>query len=293
MGYEFDMGDGGQSARLMRGVRFIERNIERPLSLAEVAAEAALSEYHFHRLFRARYGMAVMDYVRRRRLTRAAGQLLRTPSPIVEIAFDAGFESQAAFTRAFRRTYATTPAAYRSRGREVPWRSVEPLSDETLRTLPELGRGSPRLQWRDRLRVAGIEAELTGEGREQIPALWRGLGDRLAKDAAIRPRLVGLSDGVRGERHGLLRYMAGIRLGARIPTPAGLTLAELPAGLYLNFTFDGAPARLSATIDYLFGVWIPGSGQVLRQAPSFELYDANLPSREACRVELCFPVEPQ
>lgn len=277
----------------MRGVRFIERNIERRLSLAEVAAEVALSEYHFHRLFRARYGMAVMDYVRRRRLTRAAGQLLRTPAPIVEIALDAGFESQAAFTRAFRRIYGTTPAAYRCRGRDVPWRSVDSLSDETLRTLPELGRGSPRLQWRDKLRVAGLEAELSGERREEIPALWRRLGATLGGDATFRPRLVGVSDGSLEGRHGLFRYMAGIRLAARRPTPAGLTLAELSAGPYLTFTFNGAPSRLSATIDYLFGVWIPGAGQVLRQAPSFELYDMRFLSREACRAELCFPVEPQ
>ena len=60
----------------MRGVDYIEHNIDQELTLAKVAAKSALSEHHFHRLFRARFGMPVMDYVRRRRITQAATALL-------------------------------------------------------------------------------------------------------------------------------------------------------------------------------------------------------------------------
>jgi AraC family transcriptional regulator len=285
MGYKFRMGSDGSGARLMRGVRFIERNIERRLSLAEVAAEAALSDYHFHRLFRARYGMAVMDYVRRRRLTQAAEQLLRTPAPIIEIAMNAAFESQAAFTRAFRRIYATTPGAYRSRGRDVPWMSVEPLNDDVLCALPELGRGSPSLRWCDELRVAGLEACFTGEARRDIPALWQRFAETMPRRLVPGARFIGLSDGSRIGREGLFRYHGRVGPGRRCAAPAGLTPRSLAAGIYLCFDFEGAPERLPSAIDYILGAWIPGSGQVLREAPSFELYDPDRRTPGTVRID--------
>jgi AraC-like DNA-binding protein/predicted transcriptional regulator YdeE len=283
---------GGDHAamRLTRGVDYIERNIDAPIALADVAAEAALSDFHFHRLFRARYGVAVMDYVRRRRLAHAADRLVRTRDAIVAVALEAGFESQAAFTRAFRRVFHATPAAYRARGRDVPWLAASALSEETLATLPELRAGAPRLETIAGLRVAGLTATFTGDGRSEIPALW----DRLAGlfgPAFQRSARFGISAAPFAAVNGTFEYVAAVAVAEGALAAAGLATHVIPAGTYLVFAFSGAPARLPAAIDYLYGVWLPGSGHVLRDGPAFERYARGFVPGETVELELWFPVQ--
>ncbi|HTV79363.1 MAG TPA: AraC family transcriptional regulator [Steroidobacteraceae bacterium] len=90
---------------------YIETHRFDPVTVAELAAVAGFSPYHFSRLFTARFGESVMSYVRTCRLQAAALRLTGdAPPPLLELALDCGFESQEAFTRAFhRRTLRSIP----------------------------------------------------------------------------------------------------------------------------------------------------------------------------------------
>src|ERR1700712_6032421 len=92
---------------------YIEAHKSEPVSVAELAGVAGFSHYHFSRLFTARFGMSVMSYVRDCRLQAAALRLTGdAPPPLTELAFDCGYESQEAFTRAFTRRYGTPPGQF-------------------------------------------------------------------------------------------------------------------------------------------------------------------------------------
>jgi AraC family transcriptional regulator len=92
---------------------FVEENIEAPLSLADLAAQAGLSPYHFARAFRRRTGLPPHRYVTSRRIARAKQMLESTDLPIAEIAYTVGLASQSHLTTLFRRFVGTTPRAYR------------------------------------------------------------------------------------------------------------------------------------------------------------------------------------
>ena len=94
---------------------YIEAHLDTPLPLDRVAAAAGLTRYHLHRLFQAHYCEGLKAYIRKRRLTWAAARLRGSNVRILELALDCGFESQAAFTRAFKALYGTTPGRYRAR----------------------------------------------------------------------------------------------------------------------------------------------------------------------------------
>jgi len=288
---ETTIGQDAAGARLMRGVHYIERNIEGPISLADIAGEAALSEFHFHRLFRSRYGISVMDYVRRRRLAKAADALVRTETSILEIALDAGFESQAAFTRAFRRVFHTTPANYRSRACDVPWLSVATLSEDVLATLPGLGNGEPRLEEIEAIPITGIEEVLTGERRLEIPRLWERLIGMLGPARFHSGPRFGVSDVLPDVLGGTFRYMAGVTEEAAGPLVGELVSRTVPGGRYAVFTFRGSPARLAPAIDYLFSAWMPCSDHELRIAPCFERYPKGFVPSDDCEFEIWIPVE--
>ena len=94
---------------------WIEQHLDEPLTLEQVAARAGLSPYHFSRLFTARMGRSVMAHVRGRRLVRGARRLCDDPGlKLVELALDCGFESQEAFTRAFKRVFGVSPGRFRN-----------------------------------------------------------------------------------------------------------------------------------------------------------------------------------
>lgn len=103
--------------RLRRVLEHIEDALEDgDLSLAELAAVASLSPFHFSRAFKAATGRAPHQFVLARRVERAKALLARRDLALAEIAYRAGFASQAHFSTAFRRATGTTPARYRAEG---------------------------------------------------------------------------------------------------------------------------------------------------------------------------------
>src|SRR5215510_7392392 len=100
--------------RLERVFTWLATHLDDAIDLARLADVAALSPYHFHRVYRAVQGETVTDTVRRLRLHRAAVELITGELPVARIATRAGYGSQEAFTRAFKAAYAVPPARYRA-----------------------------------------------------------------------------------------------------------------------------------------------------------------------------------
>src|SRR6187551_825146 len=93
--------------------QYIFQHMDEPLSREVLAAIAGFSVSHFHRIFTAHIGENIADYVRRVRLERAGRKLRMGAVDITEVALAAGYETHAAFTKAFKQQYGFTPAEFR------------------------------------------------------------------------------------------------------------------------------------------------------------------------------------
>ncbi|QAA33507.1 helix-turn-helix transcriptional regulator [Clostridium manihotivorum] len=93
---------------------YIEMNLHEELTLDDIAKAVGFSKFYFHRVFQREVGTSLYNYVRKRRLTMAASLLLNTNIPILDIALTYRFESQEAFTRAFKSVYQLPPGRYRT-----------------------------------------------------------------------------------------------------------------------------------------------------------------------------------
>lgn len=100
-------------ARLQRVRDYIETNLHRSLTVADLAAVVELSPDHFARVFKLAVGEAPHRYVMARRLARAEDELRRSDTPLAMVALGCGFSSQAHFTAAFQRATRLTPGRYR------------------------------------------------------------------------------------------------------------------------------------------------------------------------------------
>jgi AraC family transcriptional regulator len=99
--------------RIATALHRIEYNADAPLSIADLAQDAAMSPYHFLRVFRRVVGITPHQFILRTRLQNAAVQLRRSTQPVLDIALDAGFADLSTFNRRFRGIMGVTPSAYR------------------------------------------------------------------------------------------------------------------------------------------------------------------------------------
>lgn len=96
-----------------RVTEFIEGNLASNLSVGVLSKVAGISQYHFARLFRKRFGLPPHAYVQQRRVERARQLLLRGDMALKEIVCAAGFYDQSHLTKSFKRFYSTTPGQVR------------------------------------------------------------------------------------------------------------------------------------------------------------------------------------
>ena len=94
-------------------IDYIETHLDGKIDLEQVSQAVHYSKYHLHRMFTSTVGMTIHDYVQRRQLTEAAKLLVFSDRPIIEVAFICGYESQQAFSSAFKSMYKIPPAEYR------------------------------------------------------------------------------------------------------------------------------------------------------------------------------------
>ena len=99
--------------RLATSAEYISEHLTPVPRLADVAQVAGVHPMHLARLFRERYGYSMGEFVRRRRIAWACGQLAGSDRTISAIALAAGFADHAHFTRTFRRIAGCTPRWYR------------------------------------------------------------------------------------------------------------------------------------------------------------------------------------
>lgn len=266
--------------QLLRVLVHIQRNLDLPADLESLASLACLSPFHFHRVFRGMLGESLAAYVRRLRLERAAMALREGRRAVVDIAFEAGYDSHEAFCRAFRAAYYLSPSAYRKR----PSAAIFLNAPSGLHFRPD----APPVDFKTQnqgARIMQIKIETIAPFRvayvrhvgpyNQCHQAWDKLCQWLAAEGLLAPgkRFLGLSyDDPVDTPPEKLRYDACVELGEDIAPGPGIGVQLIEGGLYARTTHQGAYENLSKTYGEILGQWLPRQPYRLRNAPSFEVY---------------------
>lgn len=104
------------SEQIQNVTQYIREHINEPLSREVLAEVAGFSVPHFHRVFTANTGESAGSYVRRMRLERAGRKLRMGAVDITEVALAAGYDSHAAFGKAFKGQFGLSPSEFRQLG---------------------------------------------------------------------------------------------------------------------------------------------------------------------------------
>jgi len=112
--------------RLCRGRDLLAAEYDSHVLLRQAAREACLSEFHFHRLFRAAFGETPHNFLTRLRMDRAR-QMLASERTVTEVCFEVGYESLGSFSTKFREHFGRSPVQFQRElraifGYSAPWR---------------------------------------------------------------------------------------------------------------------------------------------------------------------------
>lgn len=112
--------------RLNKAINYIEEHITEEIDYDQTAAVACCSTYHFQRMFAYMANVSLSEYIRRRRMTRAAVDLQGSEEKIIDVALKYGYTSPTAFNRAFKSIHGVAPSLVKAGGVEL--RAYPPIS---------------------------------------------------------------------------------------------------------------------------------------------------------------------
>ena len=261
--------------RIVRTLVFIEEHLDDALELEQVAGVACFSEFHFHRIFRGLVGESLKAYVRRLRLERAARDLKRLDQPITDLAFNAGFESHEAFTRAFSEMFGAPPSAYRAAHRPPPLSPSGAHFEDTLGYhLPLPASQLPAVELKDLPAMRLLFTRHVGPYAE-VGRAW----GRLMSFAGMRGlfsadmKMIGLvRDDPEITQAEKVRYDACITVGGSVEAQGEFGVVEFAPSRYAVTAHRGPYEGMDTTYRQLYGGWLPSSGYEPADAPAFEQY---------------------
>ncbi|MBO9555976.1 AraC family transcriptional regulator [Cellulomonas sp.] len=285
-------------AWLNRLVDLVEDDVTEDLDVPRLAAALGTTEYHLRRMFSSLAGMPLSEYVRRRRMTVAAADVVAGQDDLLSIAVRFGYGSAEAFGRAFQAVHGVSPGQARRDG--GPFRS-----QPRLRFRLTVEGASPmdvRLVSRPAFRLVGHAV--------RVPLVHAGVNPAIQQHVASLPpqehgRLKALGD---TEPHGLLAvstdldpdrregteltYLHGVALSDAAEVPDDLDVIPVEAGSWAVFRVAGPyPETLQTLWAATATEWFPSNPWRLRPGPEVVAVLDRADDFKTATVELWLPVE--
>jgi len=250
----------------------MEDNLDSEISIEKAARLACCSQYHFQRMFSYIMGVTLSEYLRRRRLTKAAFDL-QGGDKVIDVALRYGYESPTAFNRAFQAVHGISP-------------SIAQKPDTVLKAFPRVSfqltvKGVTEMDYRivekEGFRAVGVRTHLSADMEEnfkKITPFW---------EQTIRSGLTKqIGDLMNSEPMGLLAISTADESGtggyyyicaaSEKLVPDGMFEVNVPKHTWAIFPGSGHPSSIADLHKRIFSEWQPTSGYEWADMIDVEVY---------------------
>lgn len=249
-----------------RALWIIERNLDRQITLSEIADICGVSKTHLAHAFGASTGISVMRYLRGRRLSAAAQALADGAPNILTLALEIGYSSHEAFSRAFHLQFGCTPEMVRQTANTEGLTMVKALK-------PSEGSGikleNPRFVAGPPMLAVGLAERHSLDTAHNIAAQWQRFmavyGDIPDK---VNPIPVGVTTNM--DEDGNFEYVCAVEVSKFPAGLSGLAQIRIPAQNYAVFLHSEHIARIVETYRVILNEWLPANHCVAADGPSLE-----------------------
>ncbi|MGN7939534.1 AraC family transcriptional regulator [Virgibacillus sp. 6R] len=279
---------------MLDSMEYIESNLDNELYIDDIAAIACMSKFHFQRMFNMLTGYTVSEYIRNRRITVAAQELVNTRSKVIDVAMKYGYESPESFSKAFRKIHGISPSDAKK-------------DSQSLKAYPKLSfqiqiKGDVEMDYKivekEAFTVVGKSIRTTtigGENNRKIAAFWEesnqnGFTGELAKNCGPLG-LIGICMEFDKQQENLTYLICTEKNIDQIPVD--WEERQVPSATWAVFPVLGAmPDAMPRVWERIFSEWFPATGYEHAGGPEMEVYlsDAD-PSSEDYYSEIWIPIK--
>jgi AraC family transcriptional regulator len=277
--------------QLNTAVNYIEEHLTDAIDMEKVDRIARCSEFHFQRMFSYLAEVPLSEYIRRRKMTRAAFDLQNGNEKVIDIALKYGYDSPTAFNRAFQSIHGIAPSMAKQSG--IVLKAFPPIRFQlTIKGDAEMNY---RIEKKDAFKIVGVKEHYAINVEENfvnVPLFWQKTAQ-----SGILPAISSCSD---REPYGILGVstcMNGkdfdyyIAVASNKETPAELSEYVVPECTWVIFECVGAmPAALQNLQKRIVSEWLPSSGYEYANAPDIEVYFEGDQQADDYRCEAWLPV---
>lgn len=257
---------------------YIEQNYHENLTLEELSRVAGFSKYHFHRIFKAVAGENLADYLRRARLQSAVLKL-KTTKNVTQIALESGYETNASFSKAFKKQFCITP---KECAKEMKMKRGTKMLKPTIVEIEP---------------IEVLFVRKTGNYMSSADAAWKTMVEFVTEHDLFEKAVAryGIAhDNPRVIEEQNLRYDACLELSqSGVQEQGEVTKKVITSGKYALFVHEGAYEFLGETFKNI-GDWIVENGIALRDEPQFQKYldlDPTGVKEKDLRTEIYVPIK--
>ena len=280
----------GWIEKLNQSITYIENNLENTIDYNEAAKIACCSTFHYQRMFSYISEVTLSEYIRRRRMTKAAFELQNSNIRILELSVKYGYDSPTSFSRAFQSIHNISPSAARQKG-------------IILKTYPKLvfsitvkgdGEMQYRIEEKKEIRIVGIRKEIETEMEknfETVPEFWKE-----TTKSELLPRICQM---VNQPPYGILgvtiyqspeEYYHYIAAATDKPVPDEMIEYVIPAATWVIFECTGQlPDTVQKLYRRFYSEWLPTSGYEYSEMADIEVYP--MIYRQEQKVEVWFSIK--
>lgn len=263
---------------IQRALDYTEAHLTDTVDYETAARQAASSAFHFQRMFTMLCGFSLGDYVRMRRLSLAAEDLMQTTDKVIDLAYRYGYDTPESFSRAFTRFHGVTPTQARRGG------SVKSFSRLSVKLILSGGTSMDyRIEKKDAFQLICKKKQVTkpqgDTATADISAFWNEVGADGTMDKICRYGKFDTYRGVLGVcfsdelADSGFPYGIGAEWNGAPVTDAGLDLVEIPAYTYAVFTCRGRmPDAFKDAYKRICTEFFPQSNYEYGQGVELEVY---------------------
>lgn len=281
---------------IQKAIDYMETHLlDVDLSIEQVAKASNSSAFHFQRTFSILTDITVGDYIRRRRLTLAAQDLVTSSDKIIDIAYKYGYETPEAFAKAFRKQHNLSPMEARKKSGSIQSYNRLVIKIQLEGALPM----NYKIVEKQAFQVVGVKRSYgykNGENLRGIPQFWNDVHADGTND-----RLFDLNNGdIQGvlgvcvveqskKDEGLMDYWIAAAYNGN--TPNGLESYEIPASKWVIFEVQGAmPHAIQETWKKIYSEWFPSNPYKPAGTAELEVYTNGDSTKANYRSEIWIPI---
>jgi len=255
------------ATRINHVCNYISKHLDEDLTVEKLSQIANFSKFHFHRQFSEYTGVNVAKYILMMRLKRASYQLVYNKYLlIINIALEAKFENPESFSRAFKKAFRQTPSQFRQKPEWQSW-------NEKYEPAPNIRNLTVKVNI---VELPGIKVAVL-EHRKAPELINNSVSTFIdwRKKSGLSPVATSNTYGViyddpKNTAPEKFRFDICGSEETDIPkNPQGVKSSTIPAGRCAQIRHLGAHEEMDKKIHFLYGEWLPNSGEELRDFPCF------------------------